>query len=643
MTYPGNEALSQDIKKRILETFRQTLELASQANRQEALLGCDFVLRLDPLFEPARILQSRLQTGERVEVDDLHAALPEDGAGPAAAEEPEAAAAEEPQADAATEEPEAAAAEEPQADAESPAESVPDFSDLGDLELGLEPADDDAPPPNASAEEPAADLETMDTLPALDLSDEDAAPPEAPAAPEPEATPGAGAGPLLADTEPEAALDADSENRIRDLLAEGQAAFDRTEYQGAIDAWSRIFLIDIDHPEANRRIELARKLKAEVERKLEESMHEGISLLHGGELDKAKAAFGRVLEIQPNHVTAREYLDKLEAGFEPAPAAAPPAPAAAPAAAGEPAAAPDGEAMPAPEMEAEEAAAGEARRGVVPIRKPRHPKDAAPERDSRSRLFILIGSAVLVLVVIGGWLLWSNRQRAFPNATTPPATSTQQVDPIARALELHEQGKTSIAVAQLKRLPPTSSQYEEAQVLIAQWEAAAEAGEGEGAGPTEEQLAARERLIAEAREAYAEREFFRAEQRFAEAAAIAPLDGAAAGVQAEVRVQLEPVRTQIEVFRQGEWEYALRDLWRMRQNDPRNRDVLRLMVDCYYNLGVRDLQRGDTLAASKNFEEALGLNPDEPSIRRLAVFAKTYQERPEDLLYRIFVKYLPFR
>ncbi len=623
MTYPGNEALSQDIKKRILETFRQTLELAAGANRQEALLGCDFVLRLDPLFEPARVLQSRLQTGDRVEVDDLHAVLPEDGAG-AQAE-----------------------AEVPAAAAESAKAAVPDFSDLGDLDLSLEPVAPDALPaedgaPAAAAEAPAAaggDLEPQDALPAIDLDGESApaAEEEQEAAPTPPADPGAG--PLLADTEPEAALDADSEKRIEELLAEGQAAFDRTEHQGAIDAWSRIFLIDIDHPEANRRIELARKLKAEVERKVEESMHEGISLLHAGDLDQAKAAFARVLEIQPTHVTAREYLDKLEAGIQPTPPPAPPA--AAPAA---PAPSPAGEAETAEAPEGEDEAEPEpGRRGVVPMRKPRHPKARRPDRDSRSRLFVLIGSAVLVLVAIGGWLLWSNRQRAFPNATEQPAASTTQPDPIARAVELHEQGRTSIAIAQLKRLPPASPQYEEAQVLISQWEAASGPGTGAATGPTEEQLAQRDALIAQAREAYAAREFFRAEQNFEQAAAIAPLDGAAVEIRTDVREQLKPVRSQIEVFRQGEWEYALRDLWRMRQEDPRNRDVLRLMVDCYYNLGVRDLQRGDTLAAGKNFEEALALNPDEAGIRRLAVFAKTYQERPEDLLYRIFVKYLPFR
>ena len=51
MTYPGNETLAEEIRERILNTFRQTLELVENGDLREAQLGCDFVLRLDPLFE----------------------------------------------------------------------------------------------------------------------------------------------------------------------------------------------------------------------------------------------------------------------------------------------------------------------------------------------------------------------------------------------------------------------------------------------------------------------------------------------------------------------------------------------------------------------------------------------------------------
>src|SRR5687767_14932576 len=72
MSYAGNPSLSSDIQNRVLGTFEQTLGLAAEGSRQEALLGCDFVLRMDPHFEPARQLQERLRNSSGpVSVDDL--------------------------------------------------------------------------------------------------------------------------------------------------------------------------------------------------------------------------------------------------------------------------------------------------------------------------------------------------------------------------------------------------------------------------------------------------------------------------------------------------------------------------------------------------------------------------------------------
>src|SRR3954447_17855433 len=73
MNYSGSSSLSSDVQQRILSTFEQTLELARDGNRQEALLGCDFVLRMDPQFQPARLLQERLRsTTGPVSVEDLY-------------------------------------------------------------------------------------------------------------------------------------------------------------------------------------------------------------------------------------------------------------------------------------------------------------------------------------------------------------------------------------------------------------------------------------------------------------------------------------------------------------------------------------------------------------------------------------------
>ena len=67
------------------------------------------------------------------------------------------------------------------------------------------------------------------------------------------------------------------------------------------------------------------------------------------------------------------------------------------------------------------------------------------------------------------------------------------------------------------------------------------------------------------------------------------------------------------------------------------------MVDSYYNLAVRDLQRTDTKQALQNLREAQGLNPKDSDLQRQITFAEAYQSRSKDMLYRIYIKHLPLR
>jgi tetratricopeptide (TPR) repeat protein len=646
MSYPGNSSLAPEIQERILSTFSQTLDLASQGSRQEALLGCDFVLRMDPLFEPARSLQKRLEAGEgAVSVDDLR--LEE--------EPPEAEPVEEPAVDAEPSSEDEIQPPDAQPEALEPQSLVEPTPSDSDLAAGLEgpedvPADLGAPETTeAPPSEPglpgagevadsasATEADTSQLEAALDLSSltEDTGQPSE----EPEAdsvTPAEPAvpGEAAVSAEPAAKLDAESEKRIEELLAGGQAAFERNEYQSAIDAWSRIFLIDIDHPEANRRIELARKLKAEVERRVEEIYHEALSQLEGGKLEGARKHFAKVIEMQPGHLAAQEYLDRLSSGDLTEVKEAPEAPA------GEEAEIFVPPPPPPPVDESEMEAELEISEDFD-----LEPQTVAPKAKPRrgGRGVLTIAGGVLVIVAIAGWFLYRNWDRAFPNTSEElgqPATST--VDPIARATTLHIEGNTSMAIAQLRRVPPAHPQYAEAQTLIAQWEAATTTEPEDG--PTPDQLAERDRLVSQAREAFANRQFLEAQELFGLAAQSAPLDEGASALQTETAARLQPLNSEIEIFRQGEWGYALRSLWRKHEEDPGNPDIRRLMVDSYYNLAVRDLQRGDPAEAEQSLLEADQLAPNDPEVQRLLAFAQAYKVRQEDLLYRIFVKYLPFR
>ena len=363
-------------------------------------------------------------------------------------------------------------------------------------------------------------------------------------------------------------------------------------------------------------------------------MHEGIAALERRDSAGARAAFEKILELQPNHASARDYLARLDSDEPPFPAAEPEARPASGTVAGE---------------GLEEA---DAEKVAPPRRRPSRPRPAKPTMPgtmaakvspaaSRVRRFVYLGAAIFVVVAASGWFLWSRSSSLFPNAET-----TAQVpapDPIARATVLFEQGKQSIAIAQLRRLGPDHPSYAEAQALIFQWESGLAEPEP-GVDPEAERMAQRAELLQRARGLVALEQYIAADELLTQADSVAELSGEDAALAARIDERLDPIRTQIEIYKQGEWAIALRDLWRMRENGLRDPVATRLMVDCYYNLGVRDLQRGDTGSAEKRFVEAIELQAgDSEELERLRRFARLYSERKPDLLYRIFVKFLPFR
>ena len=682
MSYSGNPSVSSDVKQRILSTFDQTLELAREGSRQEALLGCDFVLRMDPQFQPAQVLQERLRAGDGpVRVDDLKNA-------PAAAAEPD----------------------DPFADLDGLSlgdlpDLLPDdgggatdglrdelqslldqrrFQELmatAQREMSAVTADPDLQRIVGSAQElmeaepyvlkflgsarqalqagqsdEAGRL--LDKARSLDASHPGIAELEAArstAAPANTAAPSFEIPSPLQATAMPASLafgggDSESDRRIRELLAEGQTAFDAGDPQGAIDAWSRIFLIDIDHQEASRRIEAARKLKAESERQVEEIFHDGLARLEAGDVEAARQAFQRVLEIQPGYFAAREYLQQLDAGIVPAPR---------PAGVREntvvepvlslPS---DMEVSGGPELKEEILVPPDPGETVAPAAERRPARRTVAVRDgSRARRqFMMVGGAVLLLALVGGWFAWQNWDRLFPNSAEETAALPKlSQDPVARAERLHKAGKTAIALKQLQKLPPTDPHYAQAQKLIAEWggtapdtgaPATAAAPAPAAANPV---LDRRQMLLIAARQAYSERRYLRAVQRLEQAAAAGKLDATDAQMLADAKKSLEPMTKQITAFRDHEWEYVLPDLWRLRNADPTNPDVKQMIVDSYYNLAVRDLQRADAKKAAENFKEALALEGEDESAQRHLVFAQTYEERPKDLLYKIYVKYLQYR
>jgi tetratricopeptide (TPR) repeat protein len=283
------------------------------------------------------------------------------------------------------------------------------------------------------------------------------------------------------------------------------------------------------------------------------------------------------------------------------------------------------------------------------------------DRGRPNRTFLYIGALVLVAVLVGAWVVYQQWSDWFPNANGE-AASGREHDPIQKATSYHKLGRTDLAIAQLNSLPPNDPHYEEAQALISQWEAEAgetarepepdpdkpaateDQGDEEGDGTGADAKVRQEDLVAQSRQAAARGDYLPAENLLLKARQLGELDAEGRSLEADIQEHLEPMRREIELVRGGDWEFALPDLWRLREDDPENPDINRLLVMSYYNLGVRDLQQGDAAGAVSQFEEAQNLldQPDADLERHLR-FARAYQGRSKDLLYQIYVKYLPIR
>src|SRR4051794_12730194 len=71
-TYLGNASLSTAVKERVVSTFQQSLVLFKQGRIDEVVQGCGLILRMDPMFDPAKkLLEKARNPSAPIDVDAL--------------------------------------------------------------------------------------------------------------------------------------------------------------------------------------------------------------------------------------------------------------------------------------------------------------------------------------------------------------------------------------------------------------------------------------------------------------------------------------------------------------------------------------------------------------------------------------------
>ena len=687
MSYPGNPSLPAAVKDRVISTFQQTVALYKQGRADEVAAGCNLLLQMDPTFDPARkLLEKTRNPAAPIDVDTLLPVVHDTRSPIQQAREAMAARDFERVvhltsqiltedllndearvlSDEAREKLEAApfveqfarradqnlaggniaAAKMELEKARSLDPTHPDVVRVAQAiaARGSAPAPataapafivDDTPAPTGRSTAQAADFgftfeeEKVPEASFTDFSFNTPASTDFSFDPVP-------AAPAEFDfaTASLTATD-DDQKKIDQYLTDGDRAFEAGEYSQAIDLWSRIFLIDVTNDQASERIEQAKARRRQLEQKAEAILAEGIEAFERGDTATAHAQLNEVLRLDPRNAAAQEYLDRL-ADTVPSSAARPLVPPAEeklslfddelPSGSETPLVPPDPAAAPTPAPAAGKSGKQKAAAAPRPAKPPR-----------KLPMGLIAAVLGILLVGAGGWFAWSR----FMNAPEAQEDTGAGAALIGRASMLAGKGEYDRAIALLRDIKPGDPQHDRALVMIADLQqkkaGAAQLIDGVPAGQYYDQR------IAAATAAFTAGDYSAAKAAFEQAMRVKPLPP-------DLRTQYEAASQQASkldaakaLFAERKYAEAIANLEPLLQQEPQNVSIQRMLADAHFNLAAMALQEERTPDAIRELDQALKLNPNDELARRTRELAQRYNNEPKDLLYKIYVKYLPLR
>lgn len=707
MSYPGNPFLSAAVKDRVLSTFQQSVTLYRQGRMDEVAAGCTLLLQMDPMFDPAKKLlektknpsapidvdallpgsgsrddRSRLQQAReamagrdyqrvvQITSEILTEDLLNDDArilGDEAREKIEAAPFVEQfarKADASLAAGNVAAAKMELEKARALDAGHPEVQRLTQMVAGSGAHRAAAPSPSFVVEDRSAQpggrsaqaadfgftFEEEKTPPpaAADVSfanfsfdtpatadspfggfSFDAKPAERPAA----------ASEFDFATASVSASD-DDQKKIDQYLSDGDRAFSSGDYSAAIDLWSRIFLIDVTNDQASERIERAKGKRREIEQRVENLLAAGIASFDRGETAKAQTELSEVLRLDPRNTTAQDYLDRLGEGTEGGATGA-----------SRPYNPPSAPASSQPDIFADELAMdGGYEAPLIPPDPSAFPAAAttksgkqkaapAPKPASQRKLPVTLIAIVLGAIVIaaGGWFAWSK----FSGGGTEVVQSGEGDALMGRAATLAAKGKYDQAIALLRDIKPGDPQHDKALVMIADLQqkksSSAQLIDGVPAAQYFDQR------LAAARSAFTSGDYSAAKAAFEQALrvqALPPDAKAQYDIATQKASQLDGAKA---LFAEHKYMDAISSLQPLLAQDPQNASIHRMIADAHFNLGATALQEERTADAIREMDEVLKMNPEDDLAKRSRELAVRYNGETKDLLYKIYVKYLPMR
>jgi tetratricopeptide (TPR) repeat protein len=430
---------------------------------------------------------------------------------------------------------------------------------------------------------------------------------------------------------------AEDQKKIEQYLADGDRAMARGDHQEAIDLWSRIFLIDVTNEVASERIEKAKLQRREIESKLDVLIAAGAAMFDRGDREGARAKFAEILRMDPHNMAAQDYMDRIaeQTPGAAAPRAAEPAYTAPPAEkfdifADEPPSSTETLMPPDPGVIAPPAKpSGKQKAAAAPVK-------AKPKTQRSFPTGALLTVLVVALLGAGGWWAWQQFANRPPEID--PA-ATQQI--FAKANNLANKGKYDQAIALLQDVKAEDPQHDRALNLIADLQRkksqAAEMVDGKPAAQFyQEQVDA-------GRAAFDAHDYVGAKKAFEQAQRVKPVPDDLKPMYDTAALQVAKLDAAKALFNERRYADAIANLQPLLTADPSNQNVRRMITDAHFNLGAAALQEEKLPEAMKEFDEVLKVDPNDELARRSRELAVRYSGQPKDLLYKIYVKYLPLR
>ncbi len=503
----------------------------------------------------------------------------------------------------------------------------------GDVAPPLQPAPG---PPAATSElvpeAPAADqplgeedLLTFDLDSLEDVSD-------LPVAPEPMAA-------ELPPVEEAPVAPADGEDAgegIAALLAQGDVQEAQGDLQGAIEIWSRVFILEDSNEDAEQRVDRVRRVLEEQGIRVDEMRFRAEDLMKAGNLAEARDEYRKILEILPHHREAKEALQQIEKQLA--------GPAEDTQAAGDEI---EGiQAVPlAPTEEPQEAAPEELEleAPVLLEPQPQTPPPApevavpavalAPARSGPGRGLVL--SMLVAGVVVLGGAAYVGWHILFPSG---PSGELQ-------ALEPQPLDRTSAAPVAAE--PPADAAVPEPELAD---EPVVSPPRQMARNDAEASALAME-VVKEGTRLFDNGDYVNALEQFREALDLDPGNLDAKDWETKTAAEVgkreafgREIATVRSAFIDYDYESALKKLYRMEPStEAGGAMVHRWTVICWYNWGVLRLQGARLREAEEKFQEVLGLQPDDEEAANHLEMVRRYRRRSVDPTFKIYASRLTLR